>query len=369
MTTRIAICTHFSIEHFRGGEKWAVNLANDLVKDDSIAVSVRSLPYAPNGDRKVVAEDVLDEAVPYVEAWRHDLAGVDAAYVMYHPGASVVNFHGADHYIAGIHSWLYVSPQLFEQHYGVIPTVTKLAYRAFGRYDLDRYDAVHSVTPVTEHIFSPSIFIPNFVDTTLFEPDRASLFDRFTAFVPAAHIDEKGWDISRAVAARASPDISFITTGTTDSPDIETTGFLSERELADLYSRSHVVLHPARVDTDSMVINEAIASGTPVVTTPLPTHVRENDAIVHASSVDEIVSVISGLASEFSTTRGAYDARSELARTIAADRSKEKILPKLQKLLTTVADSAEDLHPDVTERTDHRSALASTPPGHAEEKL
>lgn len=369
MTTRIAICTHFSIEHFRGGEKWAVNLANNLAKDDSISVSIRSLPYAPNSDRKVEAENVLAESVTYVEAWRHDLSGVDTAYVMYHPGARVVNFHGADHYIAGIHSWLYVSPQLFEQHYGVIPTVTKLAYRAFGRYDLDRYEAVHSVTPVTDHIFGRCIFIPNFVDTTLFKPGRASLFERFTAFVPAAHIDEKGWDISKAVAARVSPHISFITTGTTDSPDIEATGFLSECELADLYSKVHVVLHPARVDTDSMVINEAIASGTPVVTTPLSTHIRENDAIVHANSVDEIASAVSRLASEFSTSRVAYDARSELARNIASDRSKDEILPKLQKLLTTVVNSTEEIHLNASEGTDVRSPLSSTAPGNVEEKL
>jgi len=385
----VVICPHLSLEHYRGGEKWATELANRLV-DDGVAVAVRALPYAPGGERRVRVREVLDERVSYREAWRHDLSEFDTAYVFYNP-LSALFFHGAKRTIAGIHSWVYVSPHLYEPHYGAVPTAVKALYRCFGGRELKSFDAVHSVTPAYDSPHPNTYSIPNFVDTERFRPDRAPLANDFTVLSTAAHIPEKGWDTIQRVATRltergpekrASPvgvnagrttqadggrigrydangrgrergrttegrtggggtdTIRVVTTGE-GSGAVEGLGFLDEEELADAYSRAHVVLHPARVDTDSMVINEACASGTPVVTTPIATHVRENEAVLHGATVEELCAHIETLRREWQRGDG-YDERCWGARAEGEAHSTDVIYPQLKRLLTGGVDAASE---------------------------
>ena len=329
VTPSVAICPHLSIEHFRGGEKWAVSIANRLSND--VHVAVKALPYAPGGVRRVEAPEVLDSQITYTEAWRHDLGAFDAAYIFYHPFAQL-SFHGATRSIAGIHSWVYVSDRIYESHYGPIPTVVKVLYRGLGRYDLNRYEAVHAVTPAFDSPHPNTAYIPNFVDTELFSPDRASLSSEFMVLVTAAHIREKGWDAVVDLATDLPTEISLAATGTSGVPGIRDLGFLTEEELADAYARAHVVLHPARVDTDSMVINEACASGTPVVTTPLPTHTVRNEAVLHCSTVEEMFATICMLYREWRSDDG-YANRCRKARTEGMKHDFDVIFPRLKRLI------------------------------------
>lgn len=326
----VALCPHFSLEHFRGGEKWVTELANRL-SAGGVDVSVHALPYAPGGERRVDAADVLVADVAYTEAWHHDLSTYDTAYVFYNPFAWV-SFHGAARTVAGIHSWVYVSERLYEAHYGVVPTTVKVLYRLIGRWDLRQFDAVHAVTPAFDSPHPATHYIPNFVDVDRFRPGREPLGDEFTVLVTAAHIPEKGWDTARAVAAALPDDVTLAATGESDHPAVTSLGFLSESELADAYARSHVVLHPSRVDTDSMVINEACASGTPVVTTPLATHVRENEAILHRGSVAGMVDAICDLRGEWRDGTG-YEHRCRVARETGEQHAVDRVLPRLERLL------------------------------------
>ena len=328
--TRVALCPHLSVEHYRGGEKWVCALANRLAAD-GVDVSVRALPYAPGGERRVAVRDVLDAEIPYREAWHHDLSSYDTAYVFYNPFSELF-FSGGDTRIAGIHSWVYVSPKLFEAHYGVVPTAVKLLYRAIGTRDLGRFDVVHSVTPAYDSPHANTVHIPNFVDVERFRPDRQPQESEFTVLTTAAHIREKGWDTVQEVAERLPEGIRVVTTAE-GVGEIEGMGFLTEDELADAYARAHVVLHPARVDTDSMVINEACASGTPVVTTALSTHVRENEAVLQAETARGMAHAISLLHSEWRHDDG-YDARCRRAREEGESHGFEAVYPRLKALLT-----------------------------------
>lgn len=338
---RVVLCPHISLEHYRGGEKWTARLANRLAAD-GVDVSIRALPYLPGNRRRVDVHEVLDDDVSYREAWRHDLSAFDTAYVFYHP-LSQLFFSGDAALIAGIHSWVYVSDRLYESHYGLVPTLTKLLYRAIGSRDLRQFDLVHSVTPAFDCDHPNLVHVPNFVDAERFHPDRAPLSEpfptdgeptseKFTVLVTAAHIRQKGWDAVREVAARLPEDIRLAATGTSDDPNVEDLGFLDEDELARAYASAHVVLHPARVDTDSMVINEATASGTPVVTTPLPTHVRENEAILHARTPAEMVGLIRLLHREWERDAG-YEQRCRLARSTGEQHDVRRIYPQLKELL------------------------------------
>lgn len=327
---RVALCPHISLEYYRGGEKWAASFANMLAAD-GVDVSIRALPYLPGNQRRVAVTDVLDDDVSYREAWRHDLSAFDSAYVFYNPLSNLF-FPGDTSLVAGIHSWVYVSDRLYEPYYGVVPTLTKWLYRAIGPADLGRFDLVHSVTPAFECDHPNLVHIPNFVDADRFHPDRAPRHETFTVLVTAAHIPEKGWDHVREVAARLPEGIRLAATGASDDPNVRDLGFLDEDDLARAYASAHVVLHPARVDTDSMVINEATAAGTPVVTTPLPTHVRENEAILHASTPAEMVGLIRLLHREWERDAG-YEDRCRLARTTGEEHDVRRIYPRLKQLL------------------------------------
>lgn len=333
MTGRVAIRTHFAIEHFRGGEKWVVEVANRLAAD-GIGVDVYSLPYAPGGERRVDASEVLDEAVGYTEGWRHDVTAHETVYTMYTPGMELCAVEGSDtRSIAGIHSWAFITDRLFESHYGPVPTAAKLCYRLLGPRELRRYDAVHTVSPVFDSPHPDTTHVPNFVDTSHYRPDRRALVDEFTVLVTAAHIREKGWDRVQAVAERLPPEVRLVATGECDHPDIEALGFLDEAELADSYAAAHLLLHPTRVDTDSMAINEALASGTPVITSSLPTHTRWDEAAIHADSPGEITDRITELYEEFHADPERYATRCNLARHHGLNRDTELVYRRLRRLL------------------------------------
>lgn len=336
----IALCLHFSLEHYRGGEKWTASIANRLA-DDGFSVDVRALPYAPGNVRRVSARSVLDSRIRYEEAWSHDLTTTDYAYLVYAPGMRQF-FRGADEAIAGIHSWAFVSQSLVEPHYSTLHNASKVLFRLIGAYDLRRFDRVHTVTPVfsaTDHI--DAVYIPNFVDRSRFHPSRAQRFDEFTVLVTAASVPEKGWDLACRTAELLSPNVRFLATGPAPSPSFESLGYLTEDRLADVYSKSHVVLHPARVDTDSMVINEACASGTPVVTTPLETHVRQNEAIIHASTPLEMAFHIERLHGEWATS-APYERRCRVARQTSESRDADVVYPMLRDLILGVIEPPED---------------------------
>jgi len=354
---KVALCPHLSVEHYRGGEKWTASLANRLAAD-GVDVAVRALPYAPDGTRRVDAEDVLDDGVAYREAWRHDLSGFDVAYVFYNPLSRA--FFGGDVYrIAGIHSWVYASDRLYEPHYGVVPHGVKALYRAVGDRELLGFDAVHTCTPTFESPHPHTVHVPNPVDADLFHPDAAATAGEFTVLVTAARIPEKGWDTVREVApALRDRGIRVVATGGEDGDGgrgragtgdrgrgderddggeeaVEDLGFLSEADLAAWYARAHVALHPARVDTDSMVVNEACAAGTPGVTTSIPTHAVHEDesAILFADSPREVIDGIDHLRREWRTADG-YRERTDSARAIGERRDADRVYPELKALVT-----------------------------------
>jgi len=333
MSRGVALCSHFAIEHFRGGEKWLVEFANRLVAD-GVDVDVYALPYAPDGQRRVDAEEVLEESIEYHERWRHDVSDYDTVYAMYTPGMGLCVADGSDtRTVAGIHSWAFVTDSLFESHYGLVPTIAKLCYRAVGPPELRRFDAVHSVTPVYDSPHPDTTHVPNFVDTELYHPDRADLAEEFTVLVTAAHIPEKGWDVVTDIAELLPKDVRLVATGDVDHPGVEGLGFLSREELADAYSKAHLLLHPTRVDTDSMAINEAHASGTPTLASALSTHTRWDEAAMQADATEAYVERILELREEVATAPERYAARCRLARSHGLTHDQELLYRRLRELL------------------------------------
>jgi glycosyltransferase involved in cell wall biosynthesis len=300
---------------------------------DGFDVAIRALPYTPRNERRVSADDVLDDAVSYQERWRHDLSGFDTAYLFYHPFARSF-FTGRTHTIAGIHSWVYLSDRLYESHYGLVPTTVKLLYRALGKRAFDRFDAVHTVTDSYNSPHPNTHYIPNFVDTSLFHPTGASRDEPFTVLVTAAHLPEKGWNLTQQVASTLTDELRVVATGDSDVPSIDGLGFLDEDELADAYASAHAVLHPSRIDADSLVIKEALASGTPVVTTPLRTHPPNGPAVLHGSTAGDFVAQLRNLQWEWRHGSG-YEKRCRNARQAGKRHGFETVYPQLRDLLVS----------------------------------
>ena len=131
--------------------------------------------------------------------------------------------------------------------------------------------------------------VPNGVDTNRFSPLpesareklRAELgFRRFTVLVPGRFAPEKN-QLAAVWAARQASDLDFVFVGDMDSgggrlaqqlartqPNVQ---FWGRRwDMPDLYRAADVLLQPTLAENQSLVTLEALASGLPLVTTPIP---------------------------------------------------------------------------------------------------
>ena len=131
--------------------------------------------------------------------------------------------------------------------------------------------------------------VPNGVDTTRFaplpDPERAALrarlgFRRFTVLVPGRFAPEKN-QLAAVWAARQAPGLDFVFVGDMDSGGGQLAQRLAQGEanvqfwgrrwdMPDLYRAADVLLQPTLAENQSLVTLEALASGLPVLTTPIP---------------------------------------------------------------------------------------------------
>lgn len=130
------------------------------------------------------------------------------------------------------------------------------------------------------------VYLSNFVDTDFFNPERGVKDIRtFKVLFVGALLPEKGADIvldvSKLLREHLSESVRVIV-ASVGGPLIESfkraaqygfiefRGFVSDNELARLYASSHCVIMPSRDEAFGLVALEALASGTPVVSSDLP---------------------------------------------------------------------------------------------------
>ena len=131
--------------------------------------------------------------------------------------------------------------------------------------------------------------IRNGVDTGKFRPatpgERERLrealgFSRFTVLVPGRFAPEKN-QFAAIRAARHAPELDFVFVGDADSGTgrlasafgqrLGNVRFLGRRwDMPELYRASDALLQPTLAENQSLVTLESLASGLPVVTTPIP---------------------------------------------------------------------------------------------------
>jgi glycosyltransferase involved in cell wall biosynthesis len=178
--------------------------------------------------------------------------------------------------------------------YGLRP-LFRLGYRLSKARALRNADAVITVSQWGEkHLrrlgLTKVFSVPNGVDVERFKPcpkRRPELrtgfaFRRFTVLVPGRMSPEKN-PFAALSAARSSPDLDFVFVGDDDSQ----TGYLVKQlarvwklenvrlwgkrwDMPELYQAADAVLQPTLAENQSLVTLEAMSSGLPVISSPIP---------------------------------------------------------------------------------------------------
>ena len=300
-----------SLSYRGGGEKWLTQLANELVRRGH-DVSVKCLPIW----RKDNPVDLLPE-VEYEEGYTHSLEG-DIAYITYNP-LSWLNFKTKSPKIGGIHSHCYWQP--LDHKYGVLPNLANVVHAVTNRWELGKFKAIHTVTPIYPIPHDNVFFIPNFVDGEKYRPFPKG--DEFTVGYSSRKVWQKGWDIFLKLQ-ELMDDIKFAVTDN-----------IPEAQMPKFHSRNHVTVVPARVDTFGLVNVESMLCGTPVISSGLPTHKALELPIRYAYRLEEYITEIETLREMFKA--GMYDTISQTCRDSALKYDKGLVIDKLENMFREVS--------------------------------
>ena len=200
-------------------------------------------------------------------------------------------------------------------------TVHELLWRKYERNSLKAADAVVCVSNYTassvQSVFGnlPVHVIPNAIDTEIFCPGITHADElntekkkKFKLLHVGNLTKRKGVDLLPKIMSKLGPDFELhYTSGLRTSdillkiPNAKSLGRLNDRELLDEYRKADVLLFPTRFEGFGFAAAEAMACGTPVVTTncsSLPELVddRINGVLCPIDNVEAFVNAINDLA-------------------------------------------------------------------------
>ena len=208
---------------------------------------------------------------------RRALRDVDA--VMLHDTLYVGNI------LAYLAAKLARKPIMIVQHVGPIAfsnpllrVIMALGDRLVGRSMLARADQVVFISQTTADAFDSVRFrtapalIFNGVDTEMFYPEDARpLPSRPLVLFSGRFVERKGLDVVAALA-RARPDVDFHLAGwgpmdpeAWGLPNVTSATIAGRAEMRDLYRAADLVILPSIGEGFPLVIQEALATGTPVI--------------------------------------------------------------------------------------------------------
>ncbi len=335
---KLAFGLHNKISYFGGWEKLVLRIAEFLLTK-GYDIEIRSLPlnqdhYGGNGELSGYLR-----GIPYFESLSHKV-DADVTYITYHPLASLT-FRTDSPIIAGIHSQVFFLPP--NPRYGFIPTLASLVHRILGKTELSRFDAVHINNPfLTQFIIHNRTYcISNFVDTERYYP-RWEKSDEFTVLFVGRPCWQKGWDIFLTLAPILAKDnIKIVCAGSSDSTFVKGYGYVKDdSQLSEIYSSAHVTVYPSRADVFGSVIIESLACGTPVITSPLPTHQALQLPLYYAEGVQQILRAVQYFKLLWLSRREDYNARCLEVRRSVEKYDIGNVGPWFERMLVEVSQLA-----------------------------
>ena len=335
----IAFFHHYSLSHAGGGERFITELANFL-SDRGHAVEVHALPF-----RRRDVPIQLEGNVPYCEKWFHR-SKTEIAYHVYAPTVSRLFLHKGPR-IAGLHGAVvmdFESPAAFYLRQGAFVAGAYVVRRSLGSRYLSGFDAVHAVSPID--LTHPRLYVlPNWVACSNscraleLKKERG---DTFTVLYVGKPSYTKGFDMFVAVSESCQAnDVRFVAVFPPDPKfnhqgKVEWMGYVPHEQMWEVYARASVLLHPTRQETFGRVILESLASGTPVITTPIPCHQALGLDLDYASTVPEMRLKLEGMYARWKSDYAAYLRAANEAVESVARYDSQVLLPRYESMFREV---------------------------------
>jgi glycosyltransferase involved in cell wall biosynthesis len=350
---RVALCHHFSLSYGGGGEQFLIELGSYLA---SIGhdVEIHALPIGRKRGEVKVPPEVL-----YCEKPMHRIRA-DVAYYVYAPLTRHL-FRCSAPKVAGLHAAVVAEERAslidsFRQ--GPLVFAAYLARQVVGHPDLRKFDAVHIV--MRAHVVHPRVFLlPNWVDCSRQDASLRAKADRpskFTVLYVGKPDYIKGFDLFVELSRlNDRDDIEFAATvppGTVTATHgrVKCLDHVPHDAMWSLYARASAVVHPTRRETFGRVIIEALASGTPVITSPIPAHTGLGLPLEYASTISEMASKVRELHSLWKENYPSYLALGRRLADAASKYDAAALLPQYEAMLRAIADRRTSSR--VTVRTD-----------------
>ncbi|MCR8455872.1 MAG: glycosyltransferase family 4 protein [Zestosphaera sp.] len=345
---KITFVHHFSLSYVGGGEKFLIEVCL-LLKKKSWDVEIRAFPIYRNIYNKHIWG--LMSGINYIENWFHKVSDTDVVYFIYAPLIWKLVKTDAPK-IAGIHAPSLVpelqSPDVFPKSpiklfkiHGLLSTITYYYFRLFKEEELRRFDAVHIINRAMKFRHPNVYWVPLFIDATqLYRPTKPKSDEPTILFV-GRPLFKKGFDLfvkSAKIIRKHTGNVKFLATGVEGTVDgiIKGLGLIRDNMLPDLYSSAWIVIYPSRIDTFGRVILEAMASGTPVITTPILSHIHLNLPVYYASTPDEIAQKALLI---LHMPEDEYKSLCAISRrSVIEQYDVEKVFPKFEQMLREVAE-------------------------------
>jgi len=347
---KIAVCSPISLTNFSGAARFLIDAAN-LLSYRGHDVDVYALPFGPNKTISLREVQNLLSGVTYHES-RGISIRTDVAYVNYTPIMwRRMKIRGKK--IAGLHTPLILPRQhlvktLMHPHdagyewytktlgFAVLPPLLKV--------DLMLFDAVHIPTTGFRVFGQNRIYeIPLWINIDEIPNRNIPKFEKFTVLFAGRKTWEKGWSTFREISARLirmGYDFDFLCTGE-GTDGVNGLGFLNDRELYDVYQRSHVVVYPSIADVFSLLILETASCGVPVITTPIDAHINQRFPILYAKSPEEFIESILHVHSLWKDRPDEYRFWCQNLRNSARKFDVKKIFPRFERMLQETASDAQ----------------------------
>lgn len=309
-------------------------------------VEVYAFPFGPNRNISLSKVRELLTPVPYYEAGNIQV-DADVAYINYIPFIwRRMEIKGVK--IAGLHTHLLLPHQHlaetvlhplsagFEWYLKTISFVALLPL--IKNIELTSFDAVHIPGGNIDLRDRSRVYkIPPWIAVNKI-PRAEEKFKMFTVLFAGRKTWEKGWPTFREVTLklkRLGYNFRFLCTGE-GHDGIHGLGFLSEDELLRVYKRSHVVVYPSIADMFGLVILEAAACGTPVVTTPIDVHLRQQLPLLYARVTNDFIRAILYTHSLWKEYADRYGDWCKKLQTSATKYDVSKIFPIFEKMMEDV---------------------------------
>ena len=276
------------------------------------------------------------------------------SYVPVRQAKLVVSCHDAQHFEPGVHR---ITPWLLKQRFKWKLLFRRLAKKAAMFHMISEYSADR-----TAHFF-PAIkdrlrVIPNAASESFFRPptpfgqqvlQQLGIADKPYILVPGGlqhrknadlileawpHIQRRNPDLSLVVINHPHP--IYVDRARALGPSFVLGGFQEEQQLVALYNAAQLVWFPTRYDGFGMPVVEAMACGTPVIssnTTGIPEVAGNAALLLSPDRMDDHIEAITGLLSDGRERQRLSDLGRQRAGRYTWANSARQMAEEFRKLL------------------------------------